>query len=141
MSQGTTSKTLGVAVLGAAMAATAAGTANAAPQEAAATGVVSETQDFSLQDRLMSLPVHMAYAAGHLSEDMAGSMQGGAERAAHEREADRLLGGLPILGPVLEGASGGGLPTESLIGSALPTGDFNSGTNSLGSLPTGNLGL
>ncbi|MCX2969257.1 MULTISPECIES: hypothetical protein [Streptomyces] len=139
MSHGITRKTLSAAVLGAAMAAGAAGTAAAADHQAASadnlTTTVADVQNMSVEDRVMGIPGDITRAAG--------AVHGTVERAAPQRSAEGLLGGLPLIGPLLEGAAGG-LPTDSLTGGGLPTDSITGGglpTGNLSGLPTSALGL
>ncbi|MGD9483462.1 hypothetical protein WDH52_09390 [Streptomyces sp. TRM70308] len=137
MSHGITRKTLSAAVLGAAMAASAAGTAAADHQAASADNLttVADVQNMSVEDRVMGTPGDVTRAAG--------AVHGTVERAAPQRPSEGLLGGLPLVGPLLERAAGG-LPTDSLTGGGLPTDSITGGglpTGNPSGLPTSALGL
>ncbi|MFJ8072725.1 ATP-binding protein [Streptomyces sp. NPDC096176] len=116
-------KTLGVAALGAAFAAVAAGTASAAHVVPDATGALGDvSQTLPVQEVTGKLPAGAADAlagGGSVVTDGASTLPGAVQGAVGEvapsgatEQVAGLLGGLPV--------AGGGLPTDALTGGGLP---------------------
>ncbi|MFI6287134.1 ATP-binding protein [Streptomyces sp. NPDC051018] len=112
-------KTLGVAVLGAAFAATAAGTASAAPASLpeAATSLDTVTSVLPVQESLTKLPAGAESLAGgqaaltQAAGTVPGTLQGAAHRVLSAEATEpvaALLGGLPA-GDLAQGLPVGGL--------------------------------
>ncbi|WP_406862715.1 hypothetical protein ABZO31_20730 [Streptomyces sp. HUAS MG47] len=130
-------KTLGVAVLGAAFAAAAAGSASAAPMTHDAAGALDAVQALPVADGLTELPAGAADsltagegAVGQAAENLPAASDSATQQvtqtapnALAESPVGGLLGGLPV----------NGLATNS----ALPTGPL--GGLPLGGLPLGGL--
>ncbi|GAA4663336.1 hypothetical protein GCM10023347_13880 [Streptomyces chumphonensis] len=135
MSKGIPRKTLGVAALGAAMAATAAGTASAAGPTDNLMDAAADVQNLSVEDRVMDLPGDVTQAAGAVQESSDRAVP-----AAGQDPVGGLLGGLPLVGQL----QGAGLPTDQLAQGALPTDQLSGGLSADnlagGGLPSGDLG-
>ncbi|WP_219089951.1 hypothetical protein [Streptomyces sp. JJ38] len=116
MSKGTPRKTLGVAALGAVIAASAAGTASAAGPTDALLDAAADPQNLSVEDRVMGLPGDLQQAAGAVTATTDRAVPQGQDPVGG------LLGGLPVLGDL----AGSGLPTDQLTG-GLPTDQLTGG--------------
>ncbi|MCZ7416957.1 MULTISPECIES: hypothetical protein [unclassified Streptomyces] len=116
MSKGTPRKTLGVAALGAVIAASAAGTASAAGPTDALLDAAADPQNLSVEDRVMGLPGDLQQAAGAVQQTTDRAVPNGQDPVGG------LLGGLPVLGDL----AGSGLPTDQLTG-GLPTDQLTGG--------------
>ncbi|MEE1927905.1 hypothetical protein V1J52_06810 [Streptomyces sp. TRM 70351] len=128
MSKGTR-KTLGVAALGAALAASAAGTASAVGPADTMADLATNGGNMSVEDAVMDLPQNALKATDE------------ADRAAVTQDQNAvtaLIGGLPVVGALAQN----GLPTDALTGGGLPTDGLTGGklpTDSLSGLPVGSL--